>query len=490
MKRMTGRRLDVVDQDQSRSANRHVLRDSALYFSAQLGARALNFIYFLLLARSLPTDEFGVLNYVLTVIATLDIIIDLGLSRHAMREISRQPDETPDFLARLLPYKMAAAALVYALYCLWVLSLDQPMVYTLIAVFSALGLFFTSPAMLLENAVQAHHRFVVISSAHVALAVAQFAIGGAILLVGGSTVAISLIFAFTYLLYGTIMAAELRRLRVRFRPILAPREILHTLPASLPYLISALIILLAIRAEFLVFGYFGTPVELGLFGMAVKIVEAGMLLPMALGGVMAPRFSKGHTQGGETLGRLYFSSLEILIALAVAAAIVAFLLVPMVPFILSEPGFTGIDRVLRLLFLGYPAACIFVFNTFFLFGASSQRWPLALLVTLAALQLALNIVLQARYGLTGAALSFTVFMGLAAMLSTGFILAAYTGVAGLRQCLAAPAGALVLAALTYLLSAGWPESARLVAALAIFAGGFLGARKLLPDHTTRIDLSN
>ncbi|RKF14743.1 hypothetical protein D6850_07640 [Roseovarius spongiae] len=480
----------MSEQGRSGGANRLVLRDSAVYFSAQLGARALNFIYFLVLARSLPTDEFGVLNYVLTIIVTLDIVIDLGLSRHAMREISRDPGRAQEFLARLLPYKMAAAALVYALYCLWVLTLEQPLVYTLIAVFSALGLFFTSPAMLLENVVQAYHRFTVISTAHVALAVAQFALGGVILLAGGGAVAISLIFAFTYLLYGAILAAELRRLGLRFRPAPAPRAILRSLPASLPYLISALIILLAIKTEFLVFGYFGTPVELGLFGMAVKIVEAGMLLPLALGGVMAPRFAKAHAQGRETLGRLYFSAFEVLAALAIGSAIVAFLLTPVVPLILPEPGFVGIDRVLRLLFFGYPVACIFVFNTFFLFGASRQRGPLALLVALAVLQLGLNGVLQSRYGLTGAALSFTVFMALAAVLSTGFIMAVYIGMRGLRRSVMAPLGASLLAALFYLLSSGWPDSVRLIVALAIFGAAYLGAQKYLPGHTTRIDLGN
>jgi O-antigen/teichoic acid export membrane protein len=277
---------------------------------------------------------------------------------------------------------------------------------------------------------------------------------------------------------------------VRFRPVLAPRIILRSLPAALPYLISALIILLAIRAEFLVFGYFGTADELGLFGMAVKIVEAGMLLPMALGSVMAPRFSKGHAQGADTLRRLYFSSLEILTALAIGSAFVAFLLIPVVPLVLPEPGFAGIDRILFLLFLGYPAACIFVFNTFFLFGASRQRWPLALLVTLAALQLALNIILQARLGLTGAALSYTVFMALAAVLSSGFILAVYTGSKGLSRYLAAPAGASTLALLAYLLSAGMAEGTQLLAALVAFAATFWAVHKYVPQHATRIDLSN
>ncbi|WP_322867283.1 oligosaccharide flippase family protein [Aquicoccus sp. G2-2] len=488
MKPLIGQR-GVPERAKSRSANRHVLRDSGLYFGAQLGARALNFVYFILLARTLPTDEFGLLNYVLTVIVTLDIIVDLGLSRHAMREISKYPDQAADFLSRLLPFKMAAAAAVYVVYCIWVLSLHQPMTYTLIAFFSATGLFSTAPAMLLENVVQAHHRFALISGANVALAVVQFLLGGGILLLGGSTVAISLGFAVTYFVYASIMASEVLRLGIKFRPAIAPIAVLRSLPSSLPYLVSAIIILLAIRAEFLVLGYFGTPVELGLFGMAVKVVEAGMLLPLALGAVMSPRFAKGHAQVRDQLQRLYFSGFQVLLLLALAAVLAALVMVPLVPLVLNEPEFDGIDHILRILFIGYPAACIYIFNTAFLFGAARQRRPLALMLLLAALQIIINVMLQSQYGMIGAAMSFTLFMGLAAVISTLFILILYTGVSGFYQSLATPVASAVIAFGAYMILNQAPETWRLIGALAAFSLSAIAIRVSFPKLTGHIDLS-
>jgi len=466
-----------------------VLRDSTLYFGSQLGARALNFLYFLILARTLPTDEFGVLNYVLSVIIVLDIFIDLGLSRHALREISKNPDRTGEFVTRLLPYKMLASTVTFAGFCLWVGLSDQIATYKMISIFSALGLFFGSPAMLLENVMQAHHRFALISMANIALSVVQFALGGTIILAGGSTVMISFTFVVTYFIYASIMAWGVWQLRPRFEPRWNLTGLVSSLPAAFPYLLSALIIMLAIRAEFLVFGYFGSPVELGLFGMATKITEAGMLLPLTLTTVMAPRFAKAHAMPRQTLTHLYFSGIEVLLSVVLLATIIAYMLIPIVPVLLAEPEFQNIDTVLQIIFLGYPAACVFVFNTAVLFGAAKQRGPLFILTGLAAVQIGVNILLQSKYGMFGAAGSFVVFMAIAALASTIFILALYAQFSGYWRAFTGPSAGAFFALCLYFVLPFSSETLRLLGAMVVFVITVAFVRKTFPAHVGRIDLN-
>jgi len=463
-----------------------VLRDSLLYFSSQIGARALNFFYFMILTWYLPTDEFGILNYALSIIVFLDILVDLGLSRLAMREMAKAPEKTGEFIIRLLPYKMLVAMLLYFALLFWVGQTQNNATYRMIFLISALGIFFTSPSMLLENVMQAHHRFALISGAHVALSIVQFAVGGTILLLGGSTVAIAVVFAVTNFVYAGFMLWGVRRMWPRTGWRWEGIAVLRSLPAAFPYLCSALIVLLAIRAEFLVLGRFGSPVDLGVFGMATKIMEAALLLPLALGTVLAPRFAKAHVAQGSALRDLYLSGLEVLFLVAMPAGILAYGLAPVVPVLLAGRDFGQIDQVLRVLFLGYPAACLFLFNTSLLFGAVRQRRPLMLLIVLAALQVSINVMLQSRYGIWGAADSFVIFMALAAVVSTGFIVIIYTGSTGLLRAVMAPLAGIVASVSVLLFVPIAFDPAAIAVALLVYGVTAFAVRQWMPGGARQI----
>ena len=469
------------------AAKPKALQDSALYFGAQLAARLINFVYFLILTRKLPIDEFGVLNYVLSIIVLLDIMVDLGLSRHAMREVSRNNGLSGEFLRRILPYKFAASTLVFVGFTILVLNSGQPTNYQLISIFAALGLFFTSPAMVLENILQAHHRFRMISCAHLALSVLQFLVGGAILVVGGSTIAISFTFALTYFLYAGIVGWGVYLLAPSIPPRADYGALARSIPAAFPYLVSAIVIMFAIRAEYVVLGYFGSKADLAVFGMASKIIEASLLVPMAFSTVMSPRFSKAHAMTVDTMARVYHSGLEIILLVSIPVCLIAIALVPVAQYVLGTDGYDAIDDVLFVTFLGFVPASVFLYNTAALFGATNQKKPLVILSFLGAAQIAINIVLQSQLGMAGAAIAFVVFMVLAASGTTLAIHFLYAGRPGILRALTAPVlggGVMAMAVLW----AGIAPAA-VAGALALFALVVWLWRHLKPQWVTDLDLT-
>ena len=468
-------------------AEPRALRDSALYFGAQLGARALNFVYFLILTQTLPVDEFGVLNYALSIIILLDILVDLGLSRHAMREISKDHGLGGAFIKRILPYKLAASTLVFAGFCLIISLSDQAPIYKTINILAALGLFFTSPAMLFENVLQAHHRFSLISFAHIALSVLQFAVGGVILWLGGSTVLISLTFALTYFTYAGIVGWGVWKLRLDFPPRADFPELLRSVPSSFPYLVSALVIMFAIRAEFVILGYFGTKENLAVFGMATKIIEASLLMPLAFSTVMSPRFSNAHGKSTQVLSRVYAGGLEMILLLAIPTTLISMALVPLAQYILGYGDYGEVGAILYITFLGYPAASVFTYNTAALFGAVRQFRPLVILTSLGLLQVAINIGFQSAYGMTGAAIAFVVFMYVAALFTTVSIVLLYARGAALWSAFAAPLAGAVLAG--SVLAIFGVSTLSLVAALLLCCGASWGVRLAFPARVTSLELN-
>jgi len=462
------------------NSGRQVARSSVVYLGSQLGARALNFVFFILLARSLPTAEFGILNFALTFFVFLDIVIDLGLSRYALREISKFPEKTSWFVGTLLPFKLLAAVVVYGFSSLIILFGSDFGDNGLIFVIAGLSILFTSPSMVLESVLQAHQKFTIIAIAHVTLSITQFAAGAIVLLSGGSTLIIGLVFSVSNLFYCSLMVYGVRKIGVvqfQFRRFATMGSLLKP---AFPYLCSALIVILAMRAEFLILGYFGSPEDLGLYGMATKILEAALLLPIVFGTVLAPRFAIAHARPKEVLSNLYGSSVEVLLLIAIPCALLGFGLAPIVDLILPDRGFVHLDAVLKLLLLGYPAACLYLLNTFVLFGVVKQLKPLILLIALALLQIIINAALQNSFGVWGAVYSFLAFMNIAALASTYFILTRFVGAAKSMRAFFAPGiGLLVVVLANGLMPAGM-EMIGLVVSVLGYAGAVLIARRITP----------
>jgi O-antigen/teichoic acid export membrane protein len=175
--------------------------------------------------------------------------------------------------------------------------------------------------------------------------------------------------------------------------------------------------------------------------------------------------------------------------LAVPTAILAYGLAPIVPIILAGREFHEIDTIIKLIFMGYPAACVFIFNTFVLFGAERQRRPLALLTLLAALQIGINIVFQSQYGIWGAAISFGIFMIFAAIGSTIFIHLLYAQDKGLVKSITAPIVGSFCSVIILYSSPFESGKLTILVSLLVYFCVIIGVRKFLPGGPRQIQLS-
>lgn len=101
-----------------------LLLNSAVLSGAQITARALGFLFFLLLARLLAVSDFGLLLWTISFGYNFYPLADFGLERLALRWVARHPQETPSFLAKLLPLRLwlAVATVVITLLAAWLIG--------------------------------------------------------------------------------------------------------------------------------------------------------------------------------------------------------------------------------------------------------------------------------------------------------------------------------------------------------------------------------
>jgi len=125
--------------------------NSFLLSGSQLLGRVLGFVFFLILARLLAVEKFGLMAWTLGFGYNFYPLADFGLERLTLRQLSQHPEEEAGYLAKLVPLRvwlavaaiLASAALAYLIGVrgrgLWLLFIFELALlpYNLLAILAA-----------------------------------------------------------------------------------------------------------------------------------------------------------------------------------------------------------------------------------------------------------------------------------------------------------------------------------------------------------------
>jgi len=170
------------------SVSRSVARGTLRLLSGQLGARALDFALYLLLARKLGVETFGLYMFALSFTLLFSVLADFGVSTVLTREVARDPRRTRALLADALALKLGFAAVTLAV-VLGVAAATRtpPATLALVATF-CVAMLLNSVALVLEGLLRAVDRA---GSVGISLLVASATglAAAAVLVLGGRGVA-------------------------------------------------------------------------------------------------------------------------------------------------------------------------------------------------------------------------------------------------------------------------------------------------------------
>src|SRR5690348_8813690 len=82
--------------------NAQLLRDALWVLATRLTNRGSNFLTFLLVARSLPVDAFGLYGYVVATTLVLSVACDMGLRQAAAQRMGADPGAASAVTTHLL----------------------------------------------------------------------------------------------------------------------------------------------------------------------------------------------------------------------------------------------------------------------------------------------------------------------------------------------------------------------------------------------------
>jgi len=301
----------------------HKIAKNTVFLSvAQITGRFIGFFYFLLLARFLGVATFGVYNFTIAFVYNFIPVADFGLERFILRDISRKPEKTPFYLARLLPLRLFLSLGAYLLVLLLALILNQSL--RQIGYLAVFGLFifpysFTS---LLTSFLNAQEKMKYMAMAVVFGQLAVFMIGITFVLLKFPLALIFLAGFLASLVVALVFLLKAKAWGLSLGWVIDRKFFLKALSQSWAFAFLLILSVFYLRLSLLMVGFLKGDYLTGLYGSAFKFIEAMVLIPQSLALALFPLSSRLLLEDKKRLLKVYQKGLGILFLFSLPFALV------------------------------------------------------------------------------------------------------------------------------------------------------------------------
>jgi O-antigen/teichoic acid export membrane protein len=363
-------------------------------------AKALSFLAFVYLARTLDVRGYGELEFANALIAYFLLLSDGGLEGWGVREIARTGNVL-DLAGRVTALRLVLATLTFLLLLSSLLVIpDQGQLRTLLLIFG-IGLF--AQALTLKWVFMAEQQMSLVAvglmAAQVVFAVCVFA-GvrgpGSLLLVAAIKVA-------SDLMQAGYFAWQFRRTHGRFTLRLRREDRRVVLAPALMMGLSTAMSMINYNFDSALLGFIRGQEAVGWYNAAYRPVTAALALPLTYFLGLFPVLARAYAIDVDEFRRLITHSLRLASTLAVPIGVGGTMMAGPIILQLFGPVYAPAVPVLQV--LAWSAALVVLRGTFrhglTVTGHVSMDLRIAMLS--AALNVLLNVILIPRYGMLGAA---------------------------------------------------------------------------------------
>jgi O-antigen/teichoic acid export membrane protein len=386
------------------------------YATLTAASAGLLLVLLTIAARFLSADDYGRFRFALALTTIIETIMDLGLSQITVRSVARDRTSADRLFPQVLGVKLVWVAVGLALLAVLApLLRSDPVIVRLCY---ALGISSAVRSYLLtaRGLLQGLQRFDLEALAVVSDRVLLLVVGGAALWLGYGLVGLAVAFVGSRLLMLGAVQILLRRVVARVAPAFDRDAWRDIQAAALPLGFFMIALNTYTYVDTVILGLMRTDAEVGWYAAAYSLYEGLTYAPSILAAVLTPRLSALFTRDRAAHRSLLTRALLLSVALAVVLGGIAALAAAPIVALLFGVRYAPAVPPLQIL----AAGSVFVFATWILHAAAiSTNLDRRLLLTTAvglAANVALNIVLIPRYGISGAAWATVVAEGLTVFL--------------------------------------------------------------------------
>ena len=402
---------------------REILQSVAVSTASQIVARVLtlvvNVVASLAIVRYLGPAGYGDYVFVVTFIALVGMINDLGLPRVAVREMSRHESSASEILGTTILARVALSVFCTALaQIILILMGARPEIHLAVLVASALLLTEALVTVTIVFQVRLALQFdalVTVATQAVRTVIILWLISrsaGWISLIGASVAAS---------VAGLVFAYAITHYRFKARARLNLGRLPYLVAEAWPYGVAVLVAVTYLKLDSVLLAVLRTPKDVGLYGAAYKPIEYLLLGSLVLINPLFPLLSRWYQSDPRRFQIVYQRGTQGMLAYGLPLCVAALLLAG--PLVVAAYGVAFRDSALPLQILGI-ALVLMVFNVWQgpVLLAGGHKWTVfAYDLAGLAVNVALNLLLIPRLGSLGAAI---------ASLATSIFIAGCAGWAG------------------------------------------------------------
>ena len=372
----------------------------------RLVTNAIGLLVVGIMTRRLGPADYGEYSTVFAFLFLFSVLADMGLGVLLTRDISQSEADAEKTVANYFGFRifLTVLASVLAVVIVWLI----PQYSAAIKFGVAIGcgyMIFSSFVQLLMGIFQKALKVYLVSFADIISRTLQLLII-LFLLWTGRTEVLDFIYAtviaeIAHFIMVLFFARSLVRLRVSFDF----GEFKKILKNALPVAVSLLFVILYFKMDTVMLSLMRPSADVGMYSVAYKVLEIVIFVPAILAGLLMPILSKEAVNISERFRRIMALSFDIMLALALPAAVVMIILAGPIIAVVGGAGFGQSVLILRVL----AVAVILIFfgnlggNA--LVALNLQNKSVWIYALGAVLNFVANLIFIPRYGALAAALN-------------------------------------------------------------------------------------
>jgi O-antigen/teichoic acid export membrane protein len=274
-------------------------KNTSWLFGGQMLRMVLGLFVSVAVARYLGPKDFGLYNYVLSIVALVGVVAGLGLQNLAKRELVEQPERRDAILGTCFVLSLLAGVIAYAamLFTVGCVS-DRSLV---IGLFTLLGgTLFLSPLKCIEIWFQSQVRADLSVAASSITLLIFAAIKVAAIYFGGNLMHFAYIFLFESIVLTGLLVVFYKRHFGRLFAWRAERKLaLEFLKQSWPLLLSGLAITIYMKVDQVMLGAMLGDEAVGQYSVAVRISSVWYFIPTILAASLFPAILNARRQSAQ-----------------------------------------------------------------------------------------------------------------------------------------------------------------------------------------------
>ncbi len=396
-----------------------VLRNSILLFIFHIFTKSLAFVSFILLAKYLGTQLFGVYNYAFALTALFIPLCDLGMDTYLMREVPRlREHEIPRQLGAVLSWKGFLTFVVFLAMSLTTGLLDsfgsdRFFMVVLAGLITLLRTYWTTFASFFRAMNRVGYETGLLSLARIAefivIVVSILMDTGLLSLLAVMTVVNIVFVSLTHIL-----------VRHRFtRPILVSdfAHMMAMLKGGLPFALATIFSAIYFNFDTVLISKFIGDDAAGIYRAAYNLIFPLTMFGLAITGAVFPFASQNYWLQKEEVERVVRRSIVQLLMIALPIAVITTLLSREIVQLLFAPEFAATADCLSILVWFLPVVFLTNFYSNTLGAIDEQTYVLKVTIVSALFNVIANLIVVPKYAQIGASVTTV----LTALLGFGFL---------------------------------------------------------------------